>query len=113
MLRAGLDLRRRKVDVCLTSEAGEIVDEWASPADVDGLRGLAGALEGTLDLLHGQQFERAVFERPTAVLRTRRCRRSDAATWRRPPPALPATVTGASRVARRSGAVVPVEAVSA
>jgi predicted NBD/HSP70 family sugar kinase len=41
MLHAGLDLSRRKVDVCLISEAGEIVDEWASPPDADGLRGLA------------------------------------------------------------------------
>jgi hypothetical protein len=32
---------RRKVDVCLVSPAGEIVDEWASPPDGDGLRGLA------------------------------------------------------------------------
>jgi hypothetical protein len=31
-------LSRRKVDVCLISEAGEIVDEWASPPDADGLR---------------------------------------------------------------------------
>ena len=36
MLHAGLDLSRRKVDVCLISEAGEIVDEWASPPDADG-----------------------------------------------------------------------------
>jgi hypothetical protein len=41
MLHAGLDLSRRKVDVCLLSSAGEIVDEWASPPDADGLRGLA------------------------------------------------------------------------
>ena len=41
MLHAGLDLSRRKVDVCLLSAAGEIVDEWASPPDADGLRGLA------------------------------------------------------------------------
>ena len=41
MLHAGLDLSRRKVDVCLISEAGEIVDEWASPPDADRLRGLA------------------------------------------------------------------------
>ena len=41
MLHAGLDLSRRKIDVCLLSPAGEIVDEWASPPDADGLRGLA------------------------------------------------------------------------
>jgi hypothetical protein len=36
-----LDLSRGKVDVCLISDAGELVDEWASPPDADGLRGLA------------------------------------------------------------------------
>jgi predicted NBD/HSP70 family sugar kinase len=41
MLHAGLDLSRKKIDVCLLSGDGEIVDEWASPPDVDGLRGLA------------------------------------------------------------------------
>ncbi len=29
MLHAGLDLSRRKLDVCLLSDAGEIVDEFA------------------------------------------------------------------------------------
>ena len=41
MLHAGLDLSRRKIDVCLMSSAGEVVDEWASPPDADGLRSLA------------------------------------------------------------------------
>ena len=41
MLHAGLDLSRKKIDVCLLSGEGEIVDEWASPPDADGLRGLA------------------------------------------------------------------------
>ena len=40
MLHAGLDLSRRKLDVCLLSAGGEIVEEWASPPDSDGLRGL-------------------------------------------------------------------------
>ena len=30
MLHAGLDLSRRKVDVCLIS-GDEVIDEWASP----------------------------------------------------------------------------------
>jgi hypothetical protein len=30
MLHAGLDLSRRKVDVCLLSPAGEIVEGWAA-----------------------------------------------------------------------------------
>ena len=41
MLHAGLDLSRRKIDVCLLSAGGEIVEEFASPPDADGLRGLA------------------------------------------------------------------------
>jgi transposase len=41
MLHAGLDLSRRKVDVCLVSEQAEIVEEFASPPDADGLCGLA------------------------------------------------------------------------
>ncbi len=40
MLHAGLDLSRRKIDVCLLSAGGELVEEFASPPDVDGLRGL-------------------------------------------------------------------------
>jgi transposase len=40
MLHAGLDLSRRKLDVCLLSDAGEIVDEFAVPPDADGLAGL-------------------------------------------------------------------------
>ena len=32
MLHAGLDLSRRKIDVCLLSGEGEIVDEWAASA---------------------------------------------------------------------------------
>jgi transposase len=41
MLHAGLDLSRCKIDVCLLSAAGEIVEEFASPPDADGLLGLA------------------------------------------------------------------------
>lgn len=40
MLHAGLDLSREKVDVCLFSDAGEIVDEFPVPPDADGLRAL-------------------------------------------------------------------------
>jgi len=37
MLHAGLDLSRRKVDVCLLSESGEQVDQLAAPPDADAL----------------------------------------------------------------------------
>src|SRR5258706_10641877 len=63
MLHAGLDLSRRKVDVCLLSPAGEIVDEWASPPDADGLRGLAAraamwgpAVRGGIESMNGARF---------------------------------------------------------
>jgi hypothetical protein len=33
MLHAGLDLSRKKVDVCLLSEAGEHLDQLTTPPD--------------------------------------------------------------------------------
>ena len=38
MLHAGLDLSRKKVDVCLLSEQGEHLDQLATPPDADALR---------------------------------------------------------------------------
>ena len=46
MLHAGLDLSRRRLDVCLIDEAGELVAQTAAPPDADGLRGLAKRLGG-------------------------------------------------------------------
>jgi len=40
MMHAGLDLSRRKIDVCLLSDEGEVAGEFAVPSDADGLRGL-------------------------------------------------------------------------
>src|SRR5215210_664880 len=45
MLHAGLDLSRKKLDVCLLSEAGEQLDQLAAPPDADSLRRLAGRIE--------------------------------------------------------------------
>jgi transposase len=45
MLHAGLDLSRKKVDVCLLSEAGEHLDQLAVPPDADSLRRLACRIE--------------------------------------------------------------------
>jgi transposase len=63
MLHAGLDLSRKKIDVCLLSQAGEIVEEWASPPDADGLRGLARragtrglAVRGVIESMTGARF---------------------------------------------------------
>ena len=41
MLHAGLDLSRKRIDVCLLSDQGELLAELACPPDHDGLRGLA------------------------------------------------------------------------
>jgi transposase len=41
MVHAGLDLSRKKIDVCLLSDDGELLEEFACPPDKDGLRGLA------------------------------------------------------------------------
>ena len=38
MYRAGVDLSHRKVDVCLLSPAGEVIDGWASGEDDDAAR---------------------------------------------------------------------------
>ena len=40
MLHVGLDLSRKRIDVCLIGSEGEVVGEFAVPADADGLRGL-------------------------------------------------------------------------
>lgn len=45
MLHAGLDLSRRRLDVCLLDERGRVVEETAAPSDADGLAGLARRLE--------------------------------------------------------------------
>jgi hypothetical protein len=42
MLHAGLDLSRKRLDVCLLSEQGELVEEFAVPSDDDGVRGWRG-----------------------------------------------------------------------
>jgi transposase len=45
MLHAGLDLSRRKVDVCLLSDEGKHLDQLAVAPDVDSLRTLAKRVE--------------------------------------------------------------------
>ena len=45
MLHAGLDLGRRKVDVCLLTRSGEQLDQLAAPPDADALRTLARRIE--------------------------------------------------------------------
>jgi transposase len=45
MLHAGLDLSRKKLDVCLLSDGGEHLDQLAVPPDVDSLRTLTRRIE--------------------------------------------------------------------
>ena len=45
MLHAGLDLSRKKLDVCLLSDRGEHLDQLAVAPDVDSLRRLARRIE--------------------------------------------------------------------
>jgi transposase len=45
MLHAGLDLSRRKVDVCVLDEDGEHLDQLAAPPDADALRTLARRID--------------------------------------------------------------------
>jgi hypothetical protein len=40
VLHVGLDLSRKRVDVCLISGEGELVEHFRSPVDRDGLYGL-------------------------------------------------------------------------
>jgi hypothetical protein len=46
MWHAGLDVSRRRLDVCLLDEAGELVAQTAAPPDADRLRHLAECLRG-------------------------------------------------------------------
>jgi transposase len=61
MLHAGLDLSRRRVDICLLDEHGKRVAQTAVPADADGLHGLAERLAGrrvraVIESMNGARF---------------------------------------------------------
>ena len=62
MLYAGLDLSRKRLDVCLVDGGGGIVLETAAPPDADGLRGLAeriaplGAVRAAVESMTGARF---------------------------------------------------------
>jgi len=64
MLHVGLDLSRKRVDVCLISDQGELVDELAAPFDEDGLRRLsecvaakhAGRVRAVVESMNGARF---------------------------------------------------------
>jgi transposase len=63
MLHAGLDLSRKRLDVCLLSEHGELVEEFSAPPDADGLCGLVrhvgrhdGPVRGVIESMTGARF---------------------------------------------------------
>ena len=63
MLHVGLDLSRRRVDVCLISSDGELVEHFRSPADRDGLYGLTRRVavydepvRGVVESMNGARF---------------------------------------------------------
>ena len=61
MLHAGLDLSRRRLDVCLLGDAGELVAQTAAAPDADGLRHLAERLKGqrvraVIESMNGARF---------------------------------------------------------
>ena len=63
MLHVGLDLSRKRIDVCLISSEGELIDHFAAPADRDGLYGLARRVavygervRGVVESMNGARF---------------------------------------------------------
>lgn len=63
MLHVGLDLSRKRVDVCLVSSEGELVDQLRAPADRDGLFRLTERVavhdepvRGVVESMNGARF---------------------------------------------------------
>ena len=63
MLHVGLDLSRKRVDVCAISDEGELIHRFAAPADRDGLYGLDRRLavygepvRGVVESMNGARF---------------------------------------------------------
>src|ERR671910_1212666 len=68
MLHAGLDLSRRRLDVCLIDDDGEAVGRLAAAPDADGLRQLVervgprGRVRGVIESMTGARFVRDTLE---------------------------------------------------
>jgi transposase len=67
MLHAGLDLSRRRLDVCILSDEGELVARTATPPDADGLAHLVAKvgvheqpIAGVIESMTGARFVRDV-----------------------------------------------------
>ena len=61
MLHAGLDLSRRRLDVCLLNDVGEVAAQTAAAPDADGLRHLvmrvgAGRVRAVIESMNGARF---------------------------------------------------------
>jgi transposase len=64
MLHVGLDLSRKRVDVCVISDQGELVDQLAAPFDTDGLCRLtdrvatkhSGPVRAVVESMNGARF---------------------------------------------------------
>ncbi len=72
MLHAGLDLSRRRLDVCLVDDAGELVAQTAAAPDADGLRHLvmrvgAGRVRAVIESMNGARFVHDALEEPSEV----------------------------------------------
>ena len=68
MLHAGLDLSRRRLDVCLIGDDGDVVGRLAAPPDAEGLRRLVervgpqGRIRGVIESMTGARFVRDTLE---------------------------------------------------
>jgi hypothetical protein len=63
VLHVGLDLSRKRVDVCVISGGGELLGEFPAPADRDGLHALARRqaaygqpVRGVVESMNGARF---------------------------------------------------------
>ena len=71
MLHAGLDLSRKRLDVCLLSDQGEQLEELAASPDAGGLKALAERVEAdgepvraVIESMTGARFVHDTLERP-------------------------------------------------
>jgi transposase len=68
MLHAGLDLSRKRLDVCLIGDDGEVLGQLVAPPDADGLRRLVervgpqGRIRGVIESMTGARFVRDTLE---------------------------------------------------
>ena len=65
MLHVGLDLSRKRTDVCLISDQGELIDRFSATPDRDGLYGLSSRVavygqpvRGVVESMNGARFVR-------------------------------------------------------